>query len=298
MIGGKTMSVRMNFEHELETLRENMDAMGKGIQQAFADLLSAIALNDLEELDRIQKNDRKINEMERKIEAECLLLLTRQQPVLASDLRIVSSVMKAVGDMERIGDHAADIADMAVRLNGISYKEYAPSMPEMLEETRKILCDGVELFMARDKEQAKEFYKRYDMIDKKLDMVSYMLDYELLDNSQTDLLLTCFDRCIQNKYHYTKEQLLKMKEMINQVNSKRQIILTVEELFKQDKIKSDYSKEELSKKLLSTNKDKDVNKPSDITESFNRLENYWMLNDQCTYMLRTIPRLVKEKVIK
>ena len=155
----------MNFEHELETLRENMDAMGKGIQQAFADLLSAIALNDLEELDRIQKNDRKINEMERKIEAECLLLLTRQQPVLASDLRIVSSVMKAVGDMERIGDHAADIADMAVRLNGISYKEYAPSMPEMFEETRKILCDGVELFMARDKEQAKEFYKRDDKID-------------------------------------------------------------------------------------------------------------------------------------
>ena len=142
-----------------------MNAMGKGIQQAFADLLSAIALNDLEELDRIQKNDRKINEMERKIEAECLLLLTRQQPVLASDLRIVSSVMKAVGDMERIGDHAADIADMAVRLNGISYKEYAPSMPEMFEETRKILCDGVELFMARDKEQAKEFYKRDDKID-------------------------------------------------------------------------------------------------------------------------------------
>ena len=159
------MSVRMNFEHELETLRENMDAMGKGIQQACADLLSAIAFNNLEELDRIQKNDRKINEMERKIEAECLLLLTRQQPVLASDLRIVSSVMKAVGDMERIGDHAADIADMAVRLNGISYKEYAPSMPEMLEETRKILCDGVELFMARDKEQAKEFYKRDDKID-------------------------------------------------------------------------------------------------------------------------------------
>ncbi len=155
----------MNFEHELETLRENMDAMGKEVEQAFADLLLAIAVNDLEELDRIQKNDRKINEMERKIEAECLLLLTRQQPVLASDLRIVSSVMKAVGDMERIGDHAADIADMAVRLNGISYKEYAPSMPEMLEETRKILCDGVELFMARDKEQAKVFYKRDDKID-------------------------------------------------------------------------------------------------------------------------------------
>lgn len=140
------------------------------------------------------------------------------------------------------------------------------------------------------------FYKRYDMIDKKLDMVSYMLDYELLDNSQTDLLLTCFDRCIQNKYHYTKEQLLKMKEMINQVDSKQQIRLTIEDLFKQNKIKSDYSKEELSKKLLSANKDN--SKSSDINKSFSRLENYCMLNDQCTYMLRTIPRLVKEKVIK
>ncbi len=140
------------------------------------------------------------------------------------------------------------------------------------------------------------FYKRYDMIDKKLDMVSYMLDYELLDNSQTNLLLTYFDRCIQNKYHYTKEQLLKMKEMINQVDSKQQIRLTIEDLFKQNKIKSDYSKEELSKKLLPANKDN--SKSSDITKSFSRLENYCMLNDQCTYMLRTIPRLVKEKVIK
>lgn len=192
------MSVRMNFEHELETLHENMDAMGKGIQQAFADLLSAIALNDLEELDRIQKNDRKINEMERKIEAECLLLLTRQQPVLASDLRIVSSVMKAVGDMERIGDHAADIADMAVRLNGISYKEYAPSMPEMLEETRKILCDGVELFMARDKEQAKEFYKRDDKIDELFNQVKEELVACLKEGKKdTD---ACVDLLMVAKY--------------------------------------------------------------------------------------------------
>ena len=188
----------MNFEHELETLRENMDAMGKGFQQAFADLLSAIAFNNLEELDRIQKNDRKINEMERKIEAECLLLLTRQQPVLASDLRIVSSVMKAVGDMERIGDHAADIADMAVRLNGISYKEYAPSMPEMLEETRKILCDGVELFMARDKEQAKEFYKRDDKIDELFNQVKEELVACLKEGKKdTD---ACVDLLMVAKY--------------------------------------------------------------------------------------------------
>ena len=136
--------------------------------------------------------------MERKIEAECLLLLTRQQPVLASDLRIVSSVMKAVGDMERIGDHAADIADMAVRLNGISYKEYAPSMPEMLEETRKILCDGVELFMARDKEKAKEFYKRDDRIDELFNQVKEELVACLKEGKKdTD---ACVDLLMVAKY--------------------------------------------------------------------------------------------------
>lgn len=159
------MSPRTTFEQELAALRENMISMGRGIEQAFDTLLAAIAVNDTKQLEEIQNNDRKINEMERKIEAECLSLITRQQPVLASDLRLVSSLMKAVSDMERIGDHAADIAEVAMRLDGINYKEYAKSMPFMLEETRKILCDAVELFLTRDKEKAREFYKRDDQID-------------------------------------------------------------------------------------------------------------------------------------
>lgn len=159
------MSPRANFEQELTALRANMEEMGKGIEKAFDTLLAAIAVNDTEQLEEIQRNDRKINDMERKIEAGCLLLITRQQPVLASDLRVVSSVMKAVSDMERIGDHASDIAEVAVRLDGINYKKYARSMPQMLEETRKILRDAVELFLTRDEEKAKEFYKRDDLID-------------------------------------------------------------------------------------------------------------------------------------
>ena len=164
------MSVRMNFEHELETLRENMDAMGKGIQQAFADLLSAIAFNNLEELDRIQKNDRKINEMERKIEAECLLLLTRQQPVLASDLRIVSSVMKAVGDMERIGDHAENVADAARQRKeeGISIsKEAQKELGDMLEMVNKIIRYAVEMFAKSDETHMQEIVTLEDQVDEK-----------------------------------------------------------------------------------------------------------------------------------
>ena len=82
--------------------------------------------------------------------------------------------------------------------DGISYKEYAPSMPEMLEETRKILCDGVELFMARDKEQAKEFYKRDDKIDELFNQVKEELVACLKEGkNDTD---ACVDLLMVAKY--------------------------------------------------------------------------------------------------
>lgn len=165
------MSPRTNFEQELGSLKEHISQMGKAVEEAFTTLLRAIAVNDREKLEEIQNNDRKINEMERKIEAECLSVITRQQPVLASDLRLVSSVLKAVSDLERIGDHAADIAEMAMRLDGISYKDYSKTLPYMLDETRHILCDAVELFLNRDGESAKEFYKRDDVIDNLFNLV-------------------------------------------------------------------------------------------------------------------------------
>lgn len=165
------MSPRINFEQKLGSLKVHISQMGKAVEDAFSKLLQAIAVNDRQKLEEIQNNDRTINEMERKIEAECLSLITRQQPVLASDLRMVSSVLKAVSDLERMGDHAADIAEMALRLNGIPYKEYSKTLPYMFEETRMILCDAIELFINGDQEKAKEFYKRDDVIDNLFNLV-------------------------------------------------------------------------------------------------------------------------------
>lgn len=165
------MALRSNFETHLASLKRNMDEMGEAVENAFDVLIQAIAENNRDVLREIQDNDRKINEMERKIEAECLSVITRQQPVLAGDLRMVSSVMKAVSDMERIGDHAADIAEAALRLNDISYREYAESLPYMFQETQKILCDAAKLFRAGNEADAKEFYKRDDVIDEAFQLV-------------------------------------------------------------------------------------------------------------------------------
>lgn len=148
---------------------------------------------------------------------------------------------------------------------------------------------------ARIEDNQDIFYKRYDMIDKKLEIVSYVIQNELLDVNQIDFLLTSFDRCIQRKHSYTKEQLLKMKEIFDNIKLKEQLELNVANIITQNKIKLNCSKAEFIKELSPT--ESQVNFSS-RRNFWNELSNYQMLSDQCEYMLQTIPILVKKKVIK
>ena len=149
---------------------------------------------------------------------------------------------------------------------------------------------------ARIEDDQDTFYKRYDMIDKKLEIASYMIQNGLLDVSQIDFLLTSFDRCIQRKHSYTREQLLRMQEIFDSVKLKEQLELNVTNLITQNKIELNCSKDELVKKLLSI--ESQVESSSNRRDSWDELSNYQMLNDQCVYMLQTIPTLVKKKIIR
>ena len=149
---------------------------------------------------------------------------------------------------------------------------------------------------ARIEDDQDTFYKRYDMIDKKLEIASYMIQSGLLDVSQIDFLLTSFDRCIQRKHSYTREQLLRMQEIFDSVKLKEQLELNVANLITPNKIELNCSKDELVKKLLSI--ERQVESSSNRRDSWDDLSNYQMLNDQGVYMLQTIPTLVKKKVIK
>lgn len=149
---------------------------------------------------------------------------------------------------------------------------------------------------ARIEDDQDTFYKRYDMIDKKLEIASYIIQNGLLDVNQIDFLLTSFDRCIQRKHSYTREQLLRMQEIFDSIKLKEQLELNVANLINQNKIELNCSKDELIKKLSLI--ENQVELSSNRRDSWNELSNYQMLNDQCVYMLQTIPTLVKKKVIK
>ncbi|MGN1146597.1 MAG: phosphate signaling complex PhoU family protein, partial [Acetatifactor sp.] len=113
------MSPRVLFEQELELLKSKVAEMGERAEISYDKLVYAVRGNDRSTLTQLLDNDRQMIDMQRTIETMCLRLLTRQQPV-ARDLRLVSAALKVVTDIERVGDHVTDIAELYLRIEDIS----------------------------------------------------------------------------------------------------------------------------------------------------------------------------------
>mgnify|MGYP000198703229 CR=1 FL=1 len=104
------MSVRVTYEHELEALKQDLKEMAHMVESAIEQTFTAFEDQDYMMAEDVIKGDRTVNDMERAIESRCLSLILRQQPV-ASDLRQVSTALKVVTDLERIGDHAVNVCE-------------------------------------------------------------------------------------------------------------------------------------------------------------------------------------------
>ena len=107
------MTGRLTFDQELKDLHDTLIKMGKVVENAIDESILALKNKDIEVAKRIIEGDNVVDELEKEIEHKCLLLILRQQPV-AGDLRKISTALKIITDMERIGDHAADIAEQTI----------------------------------------------------------------------------------------------------------------------------------------------------------------------------------------
>jgi len=114
------MATRETFLQELKNLNQEVITMSQMVQDAIDSSFQALSEHNTELADKIIKGDRDVDNMERKIETHCLMLMLKQQPV-ASDLRHISTALKVVTDLERMGDQAADIADLSLRLEAADY---------------------------------------------------------------------------------------------------------------------------------------------------------------------------------
>ena len=184
--------MREKYEAELKNLNASIIKMGKMIEVAIENSVVALLGRDTATAKVIATNDAKIDDMEKDIESQCLRLLLQQQP-MASDLRIITAALKMITDMERIGDHAADIADLIIELPDFSYSNMN-AIAQIGSEIIKMLNDSVESYINRDFNAAKNVIAHDDVIDelyyaikkdlvekiKKTDQGEQILDYLLI----------------------------------------------------------------------------------------------------------------------
>ncbi|HHV09239.1 MAG TPA: phosphate signaling complex protein PhoU [Clostridiales bacterium] len=164
------MTARLTFEHELSLLRDNLTEMGHLIENAIDKTLKAFESEDEELAKEIIQGDRNINDIEKTIESRCLSLILKQQPV-ARDLRVVTTALKVVTDMERIGDHAADIAELIVREKREPIYNLVKHIPEMGKVAKEMVHDAVVAFTTLDIDMARRIIRQDDVVDDLFDKV-------------------------------------------------------------------------------------------------------------------------------
>ncbi len=156
--------MRITFTEQLSLLHNEMIDMGVMIENAIEQAINALDSGNIDKANEVIENDVYINEQEKKIEDLCLNIILRQQPV-ASDLKLISGVLKMVTDMERIGDHAQDISELAIVLSG--KHAYVPDyIRDMAKESTAMLIESIDAYVNKDVEKAKEVVRRDDVVDK------------------------------------------------------------------------------------------------------------------------------------
>ena len=160
------MSTRTQYEADLAALKGSLAKMSRLSADAVEDALEALCTADAEAAKGIIKGDTEVNRMERDIEHRCMTLLLRQQPV-ASDLRKVSTALKMVTDVERIGDQASDIAELVLHLHAKSTDAVGvlEDILKMGDDVLKMVKRSIAAYVQVDLAVAAEVIAHDDVID-------------------------------------------------------------------------------------------------------------------------------------
>ena len=188
--------MRNRFDRQLSTLNDELIEMGSMIEKSIETAIKALVNQDVDLARHAIEADEEIDRQERIIEDLCMKLLLQQQPV-AKDLRLISAALKMITDMERIGDHAADISEMTILMADSDYEKSAINMEvikEMAKETTDMVIKSVDAFVNKDLELARWVINRDDVVDDLFDSFRKELIQKINENVKngemaTDMLM-------------------------------------------------------------------------------------------------------------
>lgn len=178
--------MRSRFDEQLDNLNRSLIEMGALTESSIAKATQALMEKDVALAKEVIEGDIDIDNKEKEIESACLKLLLIQQPV-ARDLRQISTALKIITDMERIGDQAADISELSIFLHDQAYIHDLVRIPQMAEVTIGMVTDSIDAYVKKDLELAKAVIKKDDEVDAlyvkiRQDMID--LVYKDVDNSE------------------------------------------------------------------------------------------------------------------
>lgn len=156
--------MRTRFDEQLKQLNNEMIQMGSLIENAIQNAVRAFFDKDTELAKKIMDNDEVIDQEQKKIENICFQLLIQRQPV-ARDLRTITAALKMVTDMERIGDHAADISELTVVMADHTEIMNRDDIKKMSGESVMMLLHAIEAYVERDMDKAREVIAHDDVVD-------------------------------------------------------------------------------------------------------------------------------------
>ena len=156
--------MRNKFDEQLNDLNSAMIEMGNSIILSISRAIEALKTKNSTLAQRIMEEDLEVDRLQKKIESICFNLLIQQQPV-AKDLRTVTAALKMVTDMERIGDHAADISEMTIMMGSGSHIDKFESINQMAYETLIMLNHSIEAYVERNQQKAQSVIDFDDTVD-------------------------------------------------------------------------------------------------------------------------------------
>lgn len=187
------MAVRQSFEDDLKALEQDILRMGSLVEEAIAQSIRSLARQDVEMAEEVIRNDGFIDDLEFEIEDRCLKLIATQQP-MAKDLRRISTGLHIIIDLERMGDHASDIARVAKFIADEPLIKPLIDIPRMAELAQKMVKDCLDAYVQESVELAYSLAEADDLVDHLYsqvfrELLTYMMEDPRTIKQATYLLL-------------------------------------------------------------------------------------------------------------
>lgn len=173
-----------HFHEELQKLKETLLIMASAVETSISKAIDALVERDSQLAEEVIQMDQKINDLEVSIDEQCLKLLATQQP-MAIDLRFITSAMKINNDLERMGDHSVNIAELVKILNEQELLKPLIDIPRMANLAQMMVKDSLDSFINGNVDQAQSVCIRDDNVDKLDDQLFRELLTYMMNDTQT-----------------------------------------------------------------------------------------------------------------